>query len=536
MSRFDSSRFLQPRVWGGSRLPRLFGTPTATEPIGEAWTTSDHPVHRSIVADGGHKGESLRSLMKERPDDLIGACTDARFPWLVKFLDCNELLSVQVHPDKAAVARLVPGEGSKTEAWFVLEAKPGARVWAGLKAGVDEAKLRAALANKTVADCLHTFVPKPGDCIFLPAGTVHAVGGGVLMAEIQETSDVTFRLYDWDRLDDRGHGRQLHLEEAIASIHWDAGPVTPIAARDVLRVGDRAELVRCDAFVLEFCWVTKPTELIGGRMQMLIVVGGDGTWSDGRRLSAGTVVGAAGGAGDADVDAGSVRLAGVPVGPAALTDFPPSPGFAGRGPGVRGTATPREISRFREGHWPPHPALSPQSRGEGAQDRCDRSLQARGKTMRVVLNRLSALRQKAGVGHYAAALGLALETQLDRDDAILPFPGPFAERDARRLEPGAADAQAELGRQRAAQPGSRSRRRRLPLVLRHAALRSLSRDELDSAAEHSANGRDGARPVADSPPRMAPRRACEVFRRPLSCGPRAQPAHPDDVATLCAAS
>jgi mannose-6-phosphate isomerase len=279
--------FLQPRVWGGDRLPRLLGSPSSPEPIGEAWTTSDHSVHRSVVADGAHKGESLRSLMKQQSDELVGSRTDSRFPWLVKFLDCNELLSVQVHPDKQAVARLVPGEGSKTEAWFILDVEPGARVWAGLKAGVDEAKLRAALANGTVAECLHTFAPKPGDCVFLPAGTVHAVGGGVLMSEIQETSDVTFRLYDWDRVDAQGRGRQLHLEEAIASIHWDAGPVTPIAARDVLRAADRGELVRCDAFVLEFRWVTQPTELTGGRMQTLIVVGGDGTWSDGRPLSVG---------------------------------------------------------------------------------------------------------------------------------------------------------------------------------------------------------------------------------------------------------
>ena len=278
--------FLQPRVWGGDRLPRLLGRSTSPEPIGEAWTTSDHPVHRSIVADGSRKGESLRSLMEHQSAELVGSRTESRFPWLVKFLDCNELLSVQVHPDPAAVARLVPGEGSKTEAWFILDVEPGARVWAGLKAGVDEAKLRAALANKTVADCLHTFVPKPGDCVFLPAGTVHAVGGGVLMAEIQETSDVTFRLYDWDRVDAQGHGRQLHLEEAIASIHWDAGPVTPIAVGDVSQAGDR-ELVRSDAFILDFRRATKPIELTGGPMRTLIVVAGDGAWADGRRLSAG---------------------------------------------------------------------------------------------------------------------------------------------------------------------------------------------------------------------------------------------------------
>ena len=282
---FRFEPFLQPRVWGGSRLPSLFGTATS-EPIGEAWIMSDHPVHRSVVADGGHQGRSLRDIMERQAEELVGAEIHGRFPWLVKLLDCHELLSVQVHPDPTAVVRLALGDGSKTEAWFILDALPGARVWAGLKAGVDEKSLRAALAAGTVADCLHLFVPKPGDCVFLPAGTVHAVGGGVLMAEIQETSDVTFRLYDWDRVDAQGRGRQLHLEEAIASIRWDAGPVTPIAVGDVNRAADR-ELVRCDAFVLDFRRATKPIELTGGRMRTLIVVAGDGTWSDGRPLSVG---------------------------------------------------------------------------------------------------------------------------------------------------------------------------------------------------------------------------------------------------------
>jgi mannose-6-phosphate isomerase len=278
--------FLQPRVWGGARLPNMVGTTAGPEPIGEAWLASDHPVHRSVVADGRHKGRSLRQLMLDRADELVGAGGDGQFPWLVKLLDCHELLSVQVHPDPAAVARLVPEEGSKTEAWFVLDALPGARVWAGLKAGVDEKRFRAALADGTAADCLHTFAPKRGDCVFLPAGTVHAVGGGVLMAEIQETSDVTFRLYDWDRVDAQGRGRQLHLDEALASIHWDAGPVEPISVGDVNLATDR-ELVRCDAFVLDFRRATQALEFSGGRMRTLIVVAGDGTWSDGRRLSVG---------------------------------------------------------------------------------------------------------------------------------------------------------------------------------------------------------------------------------------------------------
>src|SRR5262249_39108320 len=130
-------------------------------------------------------------------------------------------------PDDEAVGRLWPGEGGKTEAWFILDAAPGSRVYAGLKPGVDATALRAALVKGKVVECLHQFEPRPGDCVFLPAGTVHAAGGGVLMAEVQQTSDATFRLFDWNRLDSQGKPRQLHLEEALASIHWDYGPVAP---------------------------------------------------------------------------------------------------------------------------------------------------------------------------------------------------------------------------------------------------------------------------------------------------------------------
>src|SRR5205823_1281977 len=147
--------------------------------------------------------------------------------------------------------------GGKTEAWFVLDAAPTGRVYAGLLPGVDELRLRAALAEGTVAECLHQFRPRPGDCLFLRAGTVHAVGGGVLMAEVQQTSDATFRLFDWNRRDAQGRSRQLHVEEALACIDWTRGPVTPIRipgfALDSPVTGRRRQaLVSCPYFVLEY--------------------------------------------------------------------------------------------------------------------------------------------------------------------------------------------------------------------------------------------------------------------------------------------
>src|SRR5262245_25795845 len=225
--------FLRPMVWGGRRLGALLGKELGPDALyGESWELSDHPLHRSVVAQGPLAGKTLRELMEADAAGLLGRAAKGHttFPWLVKFLDAADWLSVQVHPDAEAVRRLWPGEGSKTEAWFVLEASPGSRIYAGLLPGVDEPSLRRALAAGAVTGCLHSFEPRPGDSVFLPAGTVHAVGGGVLLAELQQTSDATFRLFDWNRLDGSGQARLLHVEESLACIHWDQGPVRPVTA------------------------------------------------------------------------------------------------------------------------------------------------------------------------------------------------------------------------------------------------------------------------------------------------------------------
>jgi mannose-6-phosphate isomerase len=231
-------------VWGGRRLGDVLGKHLPTkEPFGESWEISDHPLHRSVVANGPLAGTTLGELMETRREELLGKATrHTTFPLLVKFLDCADWLSVQVHPDEEAVKRLWPGEGRKTEAWFVLDAAPGSRIYAGLLTGVGEREMRAALKAGTVAECLHSFEPQPGDSVFLPAGTVHAVGGGVLLAEVQQTSDATFRLFDWNRRDARGKSRKLHIEEGLASIHWGQGPVQPVHVSEFAFVPEFSEL------------------------------------------------------------------------------------------------------------------------------------------------------------------------------------------------------------------------------------------------------------------------------------------------------
>jgi mannose-6-phosphate isomerase len=274
--------YLRPMVWGGRRLGEALGKPLPTAAAyGESWEISDHPSHRSVVVGGPHAGRTLRDLMQGERAALLGAAaeTTPTFPWLVKFLDAWDWLSVQVHPDERAVRELWPGEGSKTEAWFILDAAPGSRVWAGLRPGVGERELRAALAAGAAAECLHTFEPRPGDCLFLPAGTVHAVGGGVLMAEVQQTSDATFRLYDWDRVDAHGQRRELHVEQALACIDWRAGPVRPVRAEGYPdgATPARQRLVNCRYFTLDYVRQSEPFACGGaGRMQVLIALHGRG--------------------------------------------------------------------------------------------------------------------------------------------------------------------------------------------------------------------------------------------------------------------
>jgi mannose-6-phosphate isomerase len=273
-------------VWGGRGLADALGKALPTDAAyGESWEVSDHPSHRSVTADG----RGLRQMMLDEADALVGERAQT-FPWLVKFIDACDWLSVQVHPDDRAVAKLWPGEGGKTETWFVLAARPGSRAYAGLKAGVDEKVMRRALAEGTAADCLHGFEPRPGDCLFLPAGTVHAVGGGVLMAEVQQTSDATFRLYDWDRRDAQGRSRQLHVEQALACIDWGAGPVEPVRAEGYPRGGEaapwsvRQPLVKCAYFDVDYVRESEPFALGGGRMKVAVVLHGRGEMHTARGL------------------------------------------------------------------------------------------------------------------------------------------------------------------------------------------------------------------------------------------------------------
>jgi mannose-6-phosphate isomerase len=182
-------------LWGGRRLPEfLRRTPPHDDPIGEAWVLSDVDGQTSRIANGPLSGVSLRELLADRPERILGSAKpiNGRFPLLLKFIDSRQELSVQVHPNDEQAARQRPGATGKTEAWVILETDPAtSRIYAGFNAGVSMEAFHAALAAKRTPETLHRFVPQPGDCVFLPAGTVHAIGADILLFEVQQTCCTT---------------------------------------------------------------------------------------------------------------------------------------------------------------------------------------------------------------------------------------------------------------------------------------------------------------------------------------------------------
>jgi len=245
----------QYRLWGGRRLANLLTAPLPGDgPIGEAWILSDRDDHQSRVADGPLKGRTIGQLREQFPEQLMGKLAHRfpRFPLLLKFLDAHEMLSVQVHPSDAHTDLLPAGETGKTEAWVVLKTGTESRIYAGLKPGTTADYLRRALTSDTVADRLVCFTPKPGDGIFIPAGTVHSLGGDVVVFEVQRNSDVTFRLYDWGHVDAKtGKPRELEIDQAIACIDFTecaGGLVAPVVAATT--PVERERLFQCEHFWL----------------------------------------------------------------------------------------------------------------------------------------------------------------------------------------------------------------------------------------------------------------------------------------------
>jgi mannose-6-phosphate isomerase len=244
----------QYRLWGGRRLANLLAEPLPDGPVGEAWILSDREDHASEVINGGLKGKTLPELFKHEQKALMGIYANMfdRFPLLLKFLDAREVLSIQVHPSDDQKKYIPKGDTGKTEAWIVLETGAKSLIYAGLEPGTDEATLRKALDENKVDKYVHCFTPKIGDGIFIHSGTVHTLAD-VVVFEIQENSDTTYRLYDWNRIDERtGKPRELQIDKAIACIDFgitNVRPVTPIIESSALV--KREEYFNNEHFVLE---------------------------------------------------------------------------------------------------------------------------------------------------------------------------------------------------------------------------------------------------------------------------------------------
>lgn len=215
---------LKERIWGGEKLKTILNKPIVSKITGESWELSTVEGDVSIVANGSLKGKSLMDLIDELPNEILGTKVYERFgkqfPLLFKYLDAREDLSIQVHPnDKLAKER--HNSFGKTEMWYVTQADPGARIIVGFKEDSSREEYLKHLNDKTLVSILDDVKAKPGDVFFLETGTVHAIGAGLVVAEIQQTSDITYRLYDFDRKDAQGNTRELHVDLALDAINYN---------------------------------------------------------------------------------------------------------------------------------------------------------------------------------------------------------------------------------------------------------------------------------------------------------------------------
>ena len=266
---------LQYRLWGGRHLEAWLDAKLPDDgPIGEAWLLSDRDDYPSRVAGGPLKGQTLAELIARSPSLILGELAShyRRFPLLLKFLDVQKMLSVQVHPPDTRADLIPAGDSGKTEAWVVLEAEPTGRVYAGLKAGTTEATLRT-LTDQTADEFLPGFTPVPGQGVFIDAGTVHSLGNGVVVFEVQQNSDVTFRLYDWDHIDPKtGHKRALQIEQALACIDYAQGAIAPVVPLpEIAQPVAREQLFSCPQFRLWRLQGAKPFRVGMERLPRILV-------------------------------------------------------------------------------------------------------------------------------------------------------------------------------------------------------------------------------------------------------------------------
>jgi mannose-6-phosphate isomerase len=260
------------RIWGGRQFADFFGRDVPQDMIGESWELADLPEDKSVIVNGELAGFTLNAAVAKYPKEITGdADFEPPFPLLIKFLDAQDDLSIQVHPDPATCERMGKGD-PKTECWYVISAQADSVLYKGLKKGATREQFSIAIESGTVDELMEVVPVKAGECHFLPAGTAHSIGAGLLIAEIQTPSDTTYRVFDWNRVDTNGKARQLHITEAMESINFSI-------FGSELAVTTIGRLVDCEYFTIDKGHQTKGCELLlaGGKMRILMFLCGSGT-------------------------------------------------------------------------------------------------------------------------------------------------------------------------------------------------------------------------------------------------------------------
>jgi mannose-6-phosphate isomerase len=259
------------RIWGGQQLKTVFNKNIpADEKIGESWELADLPKDKSVVANGELAGLTISKVMKKYRKEIFGIENPPKtFPLLIKILDAQDVLSVQVHPDQETCRRMGKGQ-AKTECWYIIATGKDPFIYKGLKQGVSKELFAKAIEEGGVEKLLEKVRVRQGQCHFIPAGTAHAIGAGLLIAEIQTPSDTTYRVYDWNRVDKNGKARELHIKEALESVHFDKS--------DELPVTTAGRLVDCEYFKVDKFWQNAESEMqiCRGQMKTLMIISGSG--------------------------------------------------------------------------------------------------------------------------------------------------------------------------------------------------------------------------------------------------------------------